>query len=84
MNLISKIKPNLNYKFINKINTFQITTNDNCEKRLVTFTNSLFTLFSDYLFKLVLIGDSCVGKSCLLIRFAVFFIIFFLAFIFIG
>ena len=24
----------------------------------------------DYLFKLVLIGDSCVGKSCLLIRFA--------------
>lgn len=24
----------------------------------------------DYLFKLVLIGDSCVGKSCLLLRFA--------------
>jgi len=28
-------------------------------------------LFSDYLFKLVLIGDSGVGKSCLLLRFAV-------------
>jgi GTPase SAR1 family protein len=25
----------------------------------------------DYLFKLVLIGDSGVGKSCLLLRFAV-------------
>ena len=25
---------------------------------------------SDYLFKLVLIGDSGVGKSCLLLRFA--------------
>jgi Ras-related protein Rab-1A len=24
----------------------------------------------DYLFKLVLIGDTCVGKSCLLVRFA--------------
>ena len=28
-------------------------------------------LSSDYLFKLVLIGDSGVGKSCLLLRFAV-------------
>jgi Ras-related protein Rab-1A len=27
----------------------------------------------DYLFKLVLIGDSGVGKSCLLLRFAVSF-----------
>ena len=27
--------------------------------------------FSDYLFKLLLIGDSGVGKSCLLLRFAV-------------
>lgn len=27
----------------------------------------------DYLFKLVLIGDSGVGKSCLLLRFAVCF-----------
>ena len=26
--------------------------------------------FSDYLFKLLLIGDSGVGKSCLLLRFA--------------
>jgi GTPase SAR1 family protein len=26
---------------------------------------------SDYLFKLLLIGDSSVGKSCLLLRFAV-------------
>lgn len=28
-------------------------------------------IFSDYLFKLLLIGDSGVGKSCLLLRFAV-------------
>ena len=32
------------------------------------FANLL--LFSDYLFKLLLIGDSGVGKSCLLLRFA--------------
>lgn len=30
----------------------------------------LFIYFSDYLFKLLLIGDSGVGKSCLLLRFA--------------
>lgn len=29
-----------------------------------------FIIFSDYLFKLLLIGDSGVGKSCLLLRFA--------------
>jgi len=29
-----------------------------------------FDFFSDYLFKLLLIGDSGVGKSCLLLRFA--------------
>ena len=31
---------------------------------------------SDYLFKLLLIGDSGVGKSCLLLRFAVRTLIF--------
>jgi hypothetical protein len=31
----------------------------------------MFLNFSDYLFKLLLIGDSGVGKSCLLLRFAV-------------
>lgn len=31
----------------------------------------LLLLCSDYLFKLLLIGDSGVGKSCLLLRFAV-------------
>jgi putative ribosome biogenesis GTPase RsgA len=31
----------------------------------------VFTRRSDHLFKLVLIGDSGVGKSCLLLRFAV-------------
>ena len=31
----------------------------------------LFVFISDYLFKLLLIGDSGVGKSCLLLRFAV-------------
>lgn len=35
----------------------------------LTMTCILF--FSDYLFKLLLIGDSGVGKSCLLLRFAV-------------
>ena len=30
-----------------------------------------FFSLSDYLFKLLLIGDSGVGKSCLLLRFAV-------------
>lgn len=30
-----------------------------------------FPYCSDYLFKLLLIGDSGVGKSCLLLRFAV-------------
>jgi hypothetical protein len=36
----------------------------------------LFVLFRynmanvDFLFKIVLVGDSCVGKSCLLLRFA--------------
>jgi len=34
-----------------------------------TFSFNLFH-FSDYLFKLLLIGDSGVGKSCLLLRFA--------------
>jgi len=33
--------------------------------------SKLFFCFSDYLFKLLLIGDSGVGKSCLLLRFAV-------------
>ncbi len=31
----------------------------------------------DYLFKLVLIGDSGVGKSCLLLRFAVSHFVFY-------
>uniref|UniRef100_A0A158P5W4 Ras-related protein Rab-1A n=2 Tax=Angiostrongylus cantonensis TaxID=6313 RepID=A0A158P5W4_ANGCA len=31
---------------------------------------SIFHFYSDYLFKLLLIGDSGVGKSCLLLRFA--------------
>jgi GTPase SAR1 family protein len=31
----------------------------------------VLVLCSDYLFKLLLIGDSSVGKSCLLLRFAV-------------
>ena len=33
--------------------------------------SNLCNLYSDYLFKLLLIGDSGVGKSCLLLRFAV-------------
>jgi hypothetical protein len=34
------------------------------------FPYSSFSFHSDYLFKLLLIGDSGVGKSCLLLRFA--------------
>lgn len=34
-------------------------------------SNFSLVSFSDYLFKLLLIGDSGVGKSCLLLRFAV-------------
>jgi Ras-related protein Rab-1A len=41
-----------------------ITTQD-----LMSFYRVIFC--SDYLFKLLLIGDSGVGKSCLLLRFAV-------------
>ena len=37
----------------------------------------LLDCYSDYLFKLLLIGDSGVGKSCLLLRFAVSSIIFY-------
>ena len=37
---------------------------------LLWTTQSKIVLFSDYLFKLLLIGDSGVGKSCLLLRFA--------------
>jgi Ras-related protein Rab-1A len=39
---------------------------------LLTFLPPLFIYhyYSDYLFKLLLIGDSGVGKSCLLLRFA--------------
>lgn len=32
--------------------------------------NQIWLCFSDYLFKLLLIGDSGVGKSCLLLKFA--------------
>lgn len=38
---------------------------------LLAQLNTRFLLFtSDFLFKLLLIGDSGVGKSCLLLRFA--------------
>lgn len=33
-------------------------------------TNLFFCKKSDYRFKVVLVGDSAVGKSCLLLRFA--------------
>jgi GTPase SAR1 family protein len=41
-----------------------------CQCNTLLNTVSFFN-FSDYLFKLLLIGDSGVGKSCLLLRFAV-------------
>jgi len=31
----------------------------------------LFVIFSDYEFKILLLGDAGVGKSCLILRFAV-------------
>ena len=37
----------------------------------LSLLNAFFFFNSDYLFKLLLIGDSGVGKSCLLLRFAV-------------
>lgn len=47
---------------------FQVRT---FEIEYFLFVFSLFNHFySDYLFKLLLIGDSGVGKSCLLLRFA--------------
>lgn len=39
--------------------------------RFMSSDSSAVSLCSDYLFKLLLIGDSGVGKSCLLLRFAV-------------
>ena len=33
-------------------------------------SNSLIVHFSDFMFKLLIIGDSGVGKTCLLLRFA--------------
>ena len=41
-----------------------------CELTLCHLTSFFHWNFSDYLFKLLLIGDSGVGKSCLLLRFA--------------
>ena len=35
---------------------------------LISFWHYIF--YSDYLFKVLVIGDSGVGKSCLLLRFA--------------
>lgn len=39
--------------------------------RVTCKVNNMMFFVSDYLFKLLLIGDSGVGKSCLLLRFAV-------------
>ena len=43
-----------------------------CESQQISVIAGRFILCvcSDYLFKLLLIGDSGVGKSCLLLRFA--------------
>lgn len=41
------------------------------ENSEICLTGYIVYTFSDYLFKLLLIGDSGVGKSCLLLRFAV-------------
>lgn len=37
---------------------------------IISLIGASYLIFSDYLFKLLLIGDSGVGKSCLLLRFA--------------
>lgn len=44
-------------------------TNSDFNMIELKLTETVF-FFSDYLFKLLLIGDSGVGKSCLLLRFA--------------
>ena len=41
-----------------------------CRNKVLSSFNLSYLLCSDYLFKLLLIGDSGVGKSCLLLRFA--------------
>ena len=43
---------------------------------VLSFDRIVLLPCSDYLFKLLLIGDSGVGKSCLLLRFAVRILIF--------
>ena len=48
--------------------TFYYIKQGSYVRMIVTKLNIYF--FSDYLFKLLLIGDSGVGKSCLLLRFA--------------
>ena len=52
------------------------TTNNNNNKTMSTKKGSKSKDY-DYLFKLVLIGDSGVGKSCLLLRFAVSYLFIF-------
>lgn len=42
-----------------------------CNSWIIVSNNIFILSCSDYLFKLLLIGDSGVGKSCLLLRFAV-------------
>ena len=38
---------------------------------LIEYLNEYLNKYSDYLFKMLLIGNSGVGKSCLLVRYAV-------------
>lgn len=41
-----------------------------CDSIIIYIITNIMIFYSDYLFKLLLIGDSGVGKSCLLLRFA--------------
>lgn len=53
---------------------FELNPDDSTCHLEFRFYGTLFFfcfIYSDYLFKLLLIGDSGVGKSCLLLRFAV-------------
>lgn len=78
-NQISNVNYNLNVYWLLKLTYFfvnykKITNNITFIFRSIQQISIyiyLFHFYSDYLFKLLLIGDSGVGKSCLLLRFAV-------------
>ena len=56
------------YKMLTK-NIFEFTQNNNDDIKLERLDKNTKTSGYDYLFKLVMVGDTGVGKSCILMRF---------------